>query len=177
MSAQIQNLSFKFYSITKFVQTINELAKNNKLPFKLNNYDKIETVYVWFKGEQTFRGNYDDYCVRQPAYMKFITSHNRHIFIKHEQILSLFNSYPIICFKQTLYRTVPKGTERKSMFYIIISFNIQQSAAGFPYYPIELIRETSKNIINTVEKQIIPFEEQNNEKLEGKENEIDPEAL
>ena len=178
MSSEIQNLSFKFYSITKFVQTINELAKTNKLPFKLNNYDRIDAAYIWFKGDETFNGKFDDYCIRQPAYMKLLTSHNRNYFIKHEQILSLFESRPIICFKQTMWRTVPKGNERKNMYYIVISFNIQQTAAGFPYFPVELIRESNKTIINTVEKQIISFEDnQNNESFVGNEKEIDKDAL
>ena len=42
--------AFNYFSASKFVKTMDEFAKENKLPRKLDKNELIRFVHVWYKG-------------------------------------------------------------------------------------------------------------------------------
>jgi len=151
MSAQPSTM---FISPTKFVKAMDEFAKENKLPYKFGKDEKILFVHVWFRGRECYQGKiYDDLQISNPLYMKIVSTHRKEIFINREQILKLFECKPVLCIRQNLYRTVPKGKDRNNMYLAFIDFVEQETSTGIRFYPVELYIEKSQNIIKTIEKQ------------------------
>lgn len=144
---------------------MDEFAKENKLPRKLDKNELIRFVHVWYKGSDTYEGKFDDIQIRNLIYMKIGTTHEKHIFLKQEQIEKLFESKPVLCIKQNMFRVVPKGKEREKMYLVDIDF-IEQEASngGFYYYPVEIWEEKSKKRIETIEKQ---FEKVDNDESDS----------
>lgn len=151
MSAQ--NLSFKFFSTSKFVQAINQLAKDNKLPIKLNVNQCISFIHVWFYGHDSYDGKFDNIQIKNPVYMRIHLTQNKDIFLNQEQIIKLFDCKPIICIKQNMYRSVPKGKDRDNLYFAFIDFEQRESKQGYYYFPVDLYKENSKNRTATIEKQ------------------------
>ena len=148
-------MSKQYLSASKFVQTINELFKDNKFHVKNDKYETINFVYVWFQGKYCYEGKFDNMLI-EPVYLKIHTSRNRDIFIKHEELLEVFKPRMILSIKRNFKRNVPKGKDREDMYYVEINFEEQKSSNGeFTYYNIEIYKETCKSIKETIEKQII----------------------
>ena len=147
-----QNQTFKFFSTSKFAQTMNQLAKDNKLAIKLDN-NCISFIHVWFRGNECYEGKFDDIQIRNPIYMKIHISQNKDLFLNQEQIIKLFDCKPIICIKQNMYRLVPKGKDRDNLYFAFIDFEQRESKQGYYYFPVDLYKENSKNRIATIEKQ------------------------
>ena len=162
-AAQIQSLSFQYFSTSKFVEAIREYGKLNKLPRKLEKHECITLAHVWYKGYDTYQGNYDDINIRKPIYMKLLTSRNREIFITHEQILKLFEAKPIICIKQNFHRTVPQGKYRALMYLAIFDFEPRETSEGFRYDPVDIVKEDSPTRIKVIEKQVIDLSQNTNQ--------------
>jgi len=150
MSAQP---STKYFSPTKFVKAMDEFAKENKLPRKLDKDELIRFVHVWYRGSDTYEGKFDDIQIRKLIYMKIGTTHRKNIFLKYNQILELFESKPVLCIRQNMFRSVPRGKDREKMYLVDIDFVEQEASSGFNYYPVEIYEEKSKSRIKTIEKQ------------------------
>lgn len=157
-------LSCKYFTATKLVNFIEEAFKNNKLSLKPISYEFVRVATVWFNGFDVYNGQFDDYVITKPLYMRLHTSKNRDLFLNYDQILNLFKAKPKISLKQNMRRTVPSGKDRQLMFYASIHFEAEQASAGFTYYPVDVEVETNKSRINTVKKSNEP-------------KEIDPDAL
>ena len=139
---------------------MDQFAKENKLPLKLAKNQCITFIHIWYRGNECFEGRYDDIQIKNPIYMRIHLTQNKDIFLNQEQIFKLFECKPVICIKQNMYRSVPKGEERKNLYLAFIDCVEHETNDGFIYYPVELYIEKSKSRIASVEKQ---FDKVNND--------------
>ena len=165
MSAEAS--SPKFFSTSKFVHAMDQFAKENKLLVKLNKDQRINFIHVWYRGSECFEGRYDDIQIKNPIYMRIHLTGNKDIFLNQEQIFKLFECKPVLCIKQNMYRSVPKGDERKNLYLAFIDCVEHETRDGFTYYPVELYVEKSKSRIATVEKQFEKDHDENNDESDS----------
>ena len=130
----------QFFSTTKFVESIQQLAKENKLPKKLEKNELISFAHVFYQGKDCYEGKFDNMNIR-PIYIKLHSTNQKDIFIKHEQIPKLLNSRPILSIKQNMYRSVPKGKDRLDLWFAMIDFQEEISSDGYRYYRVDLYKE------------------------------------
>ena len=139
MSAEEFLESIKFFTVTKFVNFINEhkLAEN------------IKSVRLYYKGTYTFKNKFNDMCIK-PIYIIIFTN-SKPVYINHEKLLYMFDAQPVISFKTNKARRIPEGKYRLNMFHLTIDFKQQESKEGYKYYPIEIHKETNDKIVDKIE--------------------------
>ena len=154
----LSELEYKNYSISNLVKFINEAFNEVKLnSYKPSKNEFIKSMLIWYRGVNTYSDDYDDYLIKKPIYIKITTSRQRFILLKHEAILNLFNCKPVIRFKQTITRIIPRGNDRLNYYSININFKSYKTNNGFQYYPLSIYQETSNNVIKTISNSVISF--------------------
>ena len=62
----------------------------------------------------------------------------------------------VLSIKINFNRQVPKGKDREYIYYAEIDFEEKDTPDNrYRYYNVEIYKETCKNIIDTIEKQIV----------------------
>ena len=161
VSTIIEPLKFEYYSATKFVKFIDDAFKNGNLPVKPKRNETISSAYIWFNGNDTFTGKFNNYCIKYPLFIIFNTSIERRIKVDYQQFATIFKAKPVITFSQNWERSVPKGEQRKNIYELVIGFYPQQTKEGLPYFPTSVYREKIQSKINTIKKYINSEEWQN----------------
>ena len=152
MSAEQLLESIKFFSISKFVEFINEqkLAEN------------IKSVRLYYKGTYTFKNKFNDMCIK-PIYL-IIFNDAKPVYINHEKLLYLIDAQPVISFKTNKARRIPEGKYRLNMFYLTIDFkqveSKTQDGQSFKYYPFEIHKEIDQKVVDKIESLRISTLEQ-----------------
>ena len=148
----------KFFSIAKFVEFMN------------NKYNNPSGAIVYFEASQSFMNKFDKICVK-PVMIK--VQKLKDIYIKHEDIIKMFDGQLVLTFTENRSRHLPRDTQH--LYYLTIEYN------GFTYYKTEMFQSTNPKNVELIRKQIIrPNKEdanttQNHEPEQ--EHEIPPDAF
>ena len=154
-------MSSKFFSITKFVEFMND------------KYNNPSGVIVYFEASQAFMNKFDKICVK-PVMIK--VQKLKDIYIKHEDIIKMFDGQLILTFTENRSRHLPR--DKQNLYYLTIDFN-QKEYNGFTYYKTEMFQSMNPKNVELIRKQIIRHnKEGTNTELEfTQEHEIPPEAF
>ena len=154
-------MSSKFFSITKFVEFIND------------KYNNPSGVIVYFEASQAFMNKFDKICVK-PVMIK--VQKLKDIYIKHEDIIKMFDGQLILTFTENRSRHLPR--DKQNLYYLTIDFN-QKEYNGFTYYKTEMFQSMNTKNVELIRKQIIRHnKEGTNTELEfTQEHEIPPDAF
>ena len=161
----------KFFSIAKFVEFMN------------NKYNNPSGAIVYFEASQSFMNKFDKICVK-PVMIK--VQKLKDIYIKHEDIIKMFDGQLILTFTENRSRHLPR--DKQNLYYLTIDFNqkeykapygAQGEAHGFTYYKTEMFQSTNPKNVELIRKQIIrPNKEGANTEQEFiQEHEIPPDAF
>ena len=151
----MQAQTLKFFSISKFVEYMS----------KHGNEQETKEWYtgasLYYEGHDAFKNKYGKICVK-PVFM-VLYKHDGHeftsikkIYIKHQQILDMFDGQLVLTFTESKKRDTPN---KKDLFYISIHFE-QEEYNNIKYYPSEtftLLPSSNyyKKIIDAVRNQIV----------------------
>ena len=116
---------------------------------------------LYYEGHDAFKNKYGKICVK-PVLIELRKCDGRKcdgikkIYIKHQQILDMFDGQLVLTFTESKKRDMPN---KKDLFYISIQFE-QEEYNNIKYYPSETFRFLSssnyyKNIIDAVRNQIV----------------------
>ena len=154
-------MSSKFFSITKFVEFMND------------KYNNPSGVIVYFEASQAFMNKFDKICVK-PVMIK--VQKLKDIYIKHEDIIKMFDGQLILTFTENRSRHLPR--DKQNLYYLTIDFN-QKEYNGVTYYKTEMFQSMNTKNIELIRKQIIRHnKEGTNTELEfTQEHEIPPDAF
>ena len=154
-------MSSKFFSITKFVEFMND------------KYNNPSGVIVYFEASQAFMNKFDKICVK-PVMIK--VQKLKDIYIKHEDIIKMFDGQLILTFTENRSRHLPR--DKQNLYYLTIDFN-QKEYNGFTYYKTEMFQSMNPKNVELIRKQIIRHnKEGTNTELEfTQEHEIPPDAF
>ena len=154
-------MSSKFFSITKFVEFMND------------KYNNPSGVIVYFEASQAFMNKFDKICVK-PVMIK--VQKLTDIYIKHEDIIKMFDGQLILTFTENRSRHLPR--DKQNLYYLTIDFN-QKEYNGFTYYKTEMFQSMNPKNVELIRKQIIRHnKEGTNTELEfTQEHEIPPDAF
>ena len=154
-------MSSKFFSITKFVEFMND------------KYNNPSGVIVYFEASQAFMNKFDKICVK-PVMIK--VQKLKDVYIKHEDIIKMFDGQLILTFTENRSRHLPR--DKQNLYYLTIDFN-QEEYNGFTYYKTEMFQSMNPKNVELIRKQIIRHnKEGTNTELEfTQEHEIPPDAF
>ena len=154
-------MSSKFFSITKFVEFMND------------KYNNPSGVIVYFEASQAFMNKFDKICVK-PVMIK--VQKLKDVYIKHEDIIKMFDGQLILTFTENRSRHLPR--DKQNLYYLTIDFN-QKEYNGFTYYKTEMFQSMNPKNVELIRKQIIRHnKEGTNTELEfTQEHEIPPDAF
>ena len=154
-------MSSKFFSITKFVEFIND------------KYNNPSGAIVYFEASQAFMNKFDKICVK-PVMIK--VQKLKDVYIKHEDIIKMFDGQLILTFTENRSRHLPR--DKQNLYYLTIDFN-QKEYNGFTYYKTEMFQSMNTKNVELIRKQIIRHNKEGaNTELEfTQEHEIPPEAF
>ena len=151
-------MSSKFFSITKFVEFMND------------KYNNPSGVIVYFEASQAFMNKFDKICVK-PVMIK--VQKLKDVYIKHEDIIKMFDGQLILTFTENRSRHLPR--DKQNLYYLTIDFN-QKEYNGFTYYKTEMFQSMNPKNVELIRKQI--NKEGTNTELEfTQEHEIPPDAF
>ena len=166
-------MSSKFFSITKFVEFMND------------KYNNPSGVIVYFEASQAFMSKFDKICVK-PVMINVCHSvahapagsfqKLKDVYIKHEDIIKMFDGQLILTFTENRSRHLPR--DKQNLYYLTIDFN-QKEYNGFTYYKTEMFQSMNPKNVELIRKQIIRHnKEGTNTELEfTQEHEIPPDAF
>ena len=151
----------KFFSITKFVEFIND------------KYNNPSGVIVYFEASQAFMNKFDKICVK-PVMIK--VQKLKDIYIKHEDIIKMFDGQLILTFTENRSRHLPR--DKQNLYYLTIDFN-QKEYNGVTYYKTEMFQSMNTKNVELIRKQIIRHNKEgtNTEQEFTQEHEIPPDAF
>ena len=154
-------MSSKFFSITKFVEFMND------------KYNNPSGVIVYFEASQAFMNKFDKICVK-PVMIK--VQKLKDIYIKHEDIIKMFDGQLILTFTENRSRHLPR--DKQNLYYLTIDFN-QKEYNGFTYYKTEMFQSMNPKNVELIRKQIIRHNKEgtNTEREFTQEPEIPPDAF
>ena len=160
-------MSSKFFSITKFVEFMND------------KYNNPSGVIVYFEASQAFMNKFDKICVK-PVMIK--VQKLKDIYIKHEDIIKMFDGQLILTFTENRSRHLPR--DKQNLYYLTIDFN-QKEYNGFTYYKTEMFQSMNPKNVELIRKQISRHNKEgaNTERKQeftqefAQEHEIPPEAF
>ena len=154
-------MSSKFFSITKFVEFMND------------KYNNPSGVIVYFEASQAFMNKFDKICVK-PVMIK--VQKLKDVYIKHEDIIKMFDGQLILTFTENRSRHLPR--DKQNLYYLTIDFN-QKEYNGVTYYKTEMFQSMNTKNVELIRKQIIRHnKEGTNTELEfTQEHEIPPDAF
>ena len=154
-------MSSKFFSITKFVEFMND------------KYNNPSGAIVYFEASQSFMNKFDKICVK-PVMIK--VQKLKDVYIKHEDIIKMFDGQLILTFTENRSRHLPR--DKQNLYYLTIDFN-QKEYNGVTYYPTEMFQSMNPKNVELIRKQIIRHnKEGTNTELEfTQEHEIPPDAF
>ena len=154
-------MSSKFFSITKFVEFMND------------KYNNPSGVIVYFEASQAFMRKFDKICVK-PVMIN--VQKLKDVYIKHEDIIKMFDGQLILTFTENRSRHLPR--DKQNLYYLTIDFN-QKEYNGFTYYKTEMFQSMNPKNVELIRKQIIRHnKEGTNTELEfTQEHEIPPDAF
>ena len=149
--------SLKWFSVTKFVSEIHKLQKNQEI--KLPN-DIIYTIELYFDGHDVFINKFNQICVK-PVLIRLNTTEykEKYIYIKHEDILNMFDGQPVVSCSQNRDRFIP---DKNKCVMFSISTSIQDFR-GISYYPSYMKYVTMKNTITMINKSRVKIHKDNEE--------------
>ena len=130
-------MSSKFFSITKFVEFMND------------KYNNPSGVIVYFEASQAFMNKFDKICVK-PVMIK--VQKLKDIYIKHEDIIKMFDGQLILTFTENRSRHLPR--DKQNLYYLTIDFN-QKEYNGVTYYKTEMFQSMNPKNVELIRKQII----------------------
>ena len=130
-------MSSKFFSITKFVEFMND------------KYNNPSGVIVYFEASQAFMNKFDKICVK-PVMIK--VQKLKDIYIKHEDIIKMFDGQLILTFTENRSRHLPR--DKQNLYYLTIDFN-QKEYNGFTYYKTEMFQSMNTKNVELIRKQTI----------------------
>ena len=130
-------MSSKFFSITKFVEFMND------------KYNNPSGVIVYFEASQAFMNKFDKICVK-PVMIK--VQKLKDVYIKHEDIIKMFDGQLILTFTENRSRHLPR--DKQNLYYLTIDFN-QKEYNGFTYYKTEMFQSMNPKNVELIRKQTI----------------------
>ena len=172
-------MSSKFFSITKFVEFMND------------KYNNPSGVIVYFEASQAFMSKFDKICVK-PVMINVCHSvahapagsfqKLKDVYIKHEDIIKMFDGQLILTFTENRSRHLPR--DKQNLYYLTIDFN-QKEYNGFTYYKTEMFQSMNTKNVELIRKQIIRHNKEgtNTERKQeftqefAQEHEIPPDAF
>lgn len=148
----MQSQPLKFFSISKFVELMKE--KNRS----------YMSASVYFESSDTFKNKFGKICIK-PVMLQLSTL-GKHEYIKHQQILDMFDGQLVLYFKESRSRYYPNN--QNDLFYLLINFE-KQECVNYEYYHSEMFRCGIKKNVMMIRKQEV--------KATGDENEIPDDAF
>ena len=137
--------SIKYYSITKFVNFMNEKFKN------------IKGIVVYFEAENMFKNKFGKLCIK-PVMLKITTSLTtlNDEYLKHQKILDLFEAQPVLSFNEGKKHWFEK--DKSKLMYLTVDFKLKEYN-GIKYYPSEMFQCLVQKNIDLIRKNkvSIPF--------------------
>ena len=146
----MQAQTLKFFSISKFVEFMRNRA-NEQTPKEL-----YTGASLYYEGHDAFKNKYGKICVKPVLIELRKFDGIKKIYIKHQQILDMFDGQLVLTFTESKKRDMPN---KKDLFYISIQFE-QEEYNNIKYYPSEtftLLPSSNyyKKIIDAVRNQIV----------------------
>ena len=156
-------MSSKFFSITKFVEFMND------------KYNNPSGVIVYFEASQAFMNKFDKICVK-PVMIK--VQKLKDVYIKHEDIIKMFDGQLILTFTENRSRHLPR--DKQNLYYLTIDFN-QKEYNGVTYYKTEMFQSMNPKNVELIRKQtivnIIRHNKEGGNTETTQEHEIPPDAF
>ena len=149
----MQAQTLKFFSISKFVEFMRKRS-DEQTPKEL-----YTGASLYYEGHDAFKNKYGKICVK-PVLIELRKYDAReftgikNIYIKHQQILDMFDGQLVLTFTESKKRDMPN---KKDLFYISIHFE-QEEYNNIKYYPSEtftLLPNYYKKTIEAVRNQIV----------------------
>ena len=151
----MQAQTLKFFSISKFVEYM------RKRGIEQNPKELYTGATLYYEGHDAFKNKYGKICVK-PVLIELRKCDGRKcdgikkIYIKHQQILDMFDGQLVLTFTESKKRSMPN---KKDLYCISMAFD-QEEYNGINYYPSEtftLLPSSNyyKKIIDTVRNQIV----------------------
>lgn len=152
----------KFFTISKFVE------------FMTTKYKGASNAVAYFNASQAYRNKFDRICIK-PIMIK-ISQDSRDVYIKHEQILKMFDGQLVLSFSENQSRYLPH--QKRDLLYLTIDFEPREYHE-FLYYQTEVFRSTNQRNIQIIRKQEVPMIQTHEEELipEESESEIQPDDI
>ena len=149
-----QAQTLKFFSISKFVEYM------RKKGIEQTPKEEYIGASLYYEGHDAFKNKYGKVCVKPVLIeLRKCDGHEyiiKKIYIKHQQILDMFDGQLVLTFTESKKRDMPN---KKDLFYISIHFE-QEEFNNIIYYPSEtftLLPSSNryKQIIDAVRNQIV----------------------
>ena len=143
--------SSKFFSITKFVEKLNEKKNFIKKSYPIDE----PKILVYFEGIDVYKNKFG--ITIKPLFIRIKDTLDM-INIKYDEILEIFETDPIISFKENKSRYIPAIKDKKNMFILEIFLN-QQEFNNIKYFPSSMRQctcisnvEKIRKIVNDLQK-------------------------
>ncbi len=124
------NSNNRYFSITKFMTTLKP---------------KSGAVLVYFEAADSFVTKFNQIAIK-PVCIKTVA------YIKHAEVLKLFNGQPVITFKESSTRFNPKSVTKDGLFYLVIDTE-EEEFEGISYYPSEMYQLGIKSNVESIRNQ------------------------
>ena len=128
----------KFFSVSKFVE------------FMKTKYENIDYMFAYFETSSAFKNRFGRICVKPVFFKLFINKETT--YIKHSEILEMFESQPIISYSEGKTKYLPKNKE--GLYYITIFFTTKEWN-GVKYHPTKINETKSENNVKLIREQEI----------------------
>ena len=149
-----QAQTLKFFSISKFVEFMRNRG-DKQTPKEL-----YTGATLYYEGHDAFKNKYGKVCVKPVLIeLRKCDGHEfviKKIYIKHQQILDMFDGQLVLTFTESKKRDMPN---KKDLYCISMAFD-QEEYNNIKYYPSEtftLLPSSNyyKKIIDAVRNQIV----------------------
>ena len=161
----MQAQTLKFFSISKFVEFMRKRSKTHPglSPKGIEQTPKeLSTgAVLYYEGHDAFKNKYGKICVKPVLidlhkYDGHVEGCIKNIYIKHQQILDMFDGQLVLNFTESKKRGMPI---KKDLYFISIQFE-EEEYNNIKYYPSEtftLLPSSNRNkqIIDAVRNQIV----------------------
>lgn len=151
----MQAQTLKFFSISKFVEFMRKRGDKQE-PKEL-----YTGAVLYYEGHDAFKNKYGKICVKPVLielhkYDGHVEGCIKNIYIKHQQILDMFDGQLVLNFTESKKRSMPNN---KDLYFISMAFE-QEEYNNIKYYPsstfwLDPSATSYKKIIDAVRNQIV----------------------
>ena len=146
----MQAQTLKFFSISKFVEFMRKRSDEQ------NPKELYTGASLYYEGHDAFKNKYGKICVKPVLIELRKCDGIKKIYIKHQQILDMFDGQLVLTFTESKKRDMPN---KKDLYFISMAFD-QEEYNSIYYYPsstfwLDPSSNRYKQITDAVRNQIV----------------------